>query len=203
MTQGNLSLKGELGIQKITPPGPPLAWRIKNFPNWWRGYWRLQLQKAVARITSLPFYFGTLELTLIKADGRRINFGPVSYRVVTSAFVNAAAANMVNNATSPVIDSYDYHDCGTGTTAEASADTTLVTAFGGSRSSGTASNPSSNVYRSVGTITFSGTFAVTEHGLFSASTSGTLLDRSVFSAVNVVSGDSIQFTYSLTLTAGG
>lgn len=203
MTQGNLSLKGDLGIKKITPPGPPLAWRIKNFPHWWRGFWRLQLQSLAARISELPFYYGTLELTLVKADGRRINFGVVSHRVVTSAFVNAAAANMVNNATSPTIDAYDYHDCGTGSTAEATSDTTLVTAYGGSRATGTASNPSSNVYRSVGTITFSGTFAVVEHGLFSASTSGTLLDRSVFSAVNVVSGDSIQFTYSLTLSAGG
>jgi hypothetical protein len=32
---------------------------------------------------------------------------------------------------------------------------------------------------------------------------GTLLDRSVFTAINVVSADSIQFTYSLTLSSGG
>lgn len=28
-------------------------------------------------------------------------------------------------------------------------------------------------------------------------------DRSVFAAINVASGDSIQFTYTLTLSAGG
>jgi len=31
----------------------------------------------------------------------------------------------------------------------------------------------------------------------------TLLDRTLFSAVNVVNGDSIEFTYTLTVTAGG
>jgi len=43
---------------------------------------------------------------------------------------------------------------------------------------------------------------VTEHGLFNASSAGTLMDRTVFSAINVVNGDSIQFTYELTATAG-
>jgi hypothetical protein len=61
------------------------------------------------------------------------------------------------------------------------------------------------VYRSVGTNTLdSGTPAVTEHGLFSASTTGTLLDRTVFAAINLIgaNGDSLQSTYSFTLTAG-
>jgi hypothetical protein len=46
---------------------------------------------------------------------------------------------------------------------------------------------------------------VTEHGIFSqaATGGGTLWDRSVFSAINVVSGDSIQFTYTCTVSSGG
>ena len=59
--------------------------------------------------------------------------------------------------------------------------------------------------RSTGTLTFDNTVAVTEHGLFSqaATGGGVLWDRSIFTAVNVVSGDSIQFQYTASLTAGG
>jgi hypothetical protein len=58
---------------------------------------------------------------------------------------------------------------------------------------------------STATVSFDATAAITEHGLFSqaATGGGTLWDRTVFSAINVVSGDSIQFAYSLTVSAGG
>jgi hypothetical protein len=49
----------------------------------------------------------------------------------------------------------------------------------------------------VGTATFSATIAVTESGVFNADTNGTMLNRQVFSAINVVSGDSIQFTHKV------
>jgi hypothetical protein len=55
----------------------------------------------------------------------------------------------------------------------------------------------------VATFNFTSTLAITEWGLFSASTSGTLWDRRTFSAINVANGDSIQFTYTLTVPAGG
>jgi len=54
----------------------------------------------------------------------------------------------------------------------------------------------------VGTISYTTTKAITEHGLFNAATAGTLLDRTVFTVINVVSGDSIQFTYELECAAG-
>jgi hypothetical protein len=40
-------------------------------------------------------------------------------------------------------------------------------------------------------------------GTVLAASAGTLWDRRVFSAINVVSGDSIQFTYTLTVNNGG
>ena len=52
------------------------------------------------------------------------------------------------------------------------------------------------------TNTVDGAAAVTEHGIFSAASGGILLDRSVFSVINLASGDSIQSTYQLTFTAG-
>lgn len=97
---------------------------------------------------------------------------------------------------------FNYHDWGTGTGDEAATDTG-ITAAGESRVSGTQSQPTSDVYQSVATITATGSHAITEHGLFSASTSGTLLDRTKFAAINVASGDSIQFTFTLTFASGG
>ena len=70
---------------------------------------------------------------------------------------------------------------------------------------GTQTETSANVLKSVGTVTFDGSAAITEHGLFSqaATGGGTLWDRTVFSAVNVIAGESISFEYSATLSAGG
>lgn len=128
-----------------------------------------------------------------------VDLGVVSRKVITTVGVNFLATAFINTVEPEVI---NFHDSGTGAGAEAVGNTT-ITAAGPSRVSGTQSNPSANVYRSVATISYTGTLAITEHGLFTASTSGTLWDRSLFSAINVVNGDSIQFTYDLTLTAGG
>jgi hypothetical protein len=54
----------------------------------------------------------------------------------------------------------------------------------------------------VATITYTTSQNITEHGIFSASTSGVLLDRSVFTAIPVVNGSQIEFTYTLTVSTG-
>jgi len=97
---------------------------------------------------------------------------------------------------------YKYHGTGTGTTAEAAGDTALVTEVG-SRVTGSQIEGNANQYKSVATVTYAGTYAITEHGLFNASTGGTLMDRTVFSPVNVQSGDSIVFTFVITFSSGG
>lgn len=137
------------------------------------------------------------------------DYGVVGRRVVTTAGVNYIAADFNDGGSD--VNAFDYHGLGTGSTAEAVGDTTLVTELtteytGNVRASGTPSNPSANVYRNVGTNTLdSGTPALREHGLFTASSAGTLLDRTVYAAINLdgTAGDSLQATYSLTLTAGG
>lgn len=131
--------------------------------------------------------------------GEVIDTRTIENRCIT----DVGAAALVASSAPNTAYAFNYHDCGTGTTAEAAAQTTLITAFGGSRVAGSQSNPSSKVYQSEATITFAGAFAITEHGLFSAAAAGTLLDRSLFSAVNVASGDSIKFTFQLTMASGG
>ena len=59
------------------------------------------------------------------------------------------------------------------------------------------------IYKSVGTITYTTTKAITEHGLFNIVTAGILMDRHTFTAINVVNTDQIEFTYELTVNDGG
>ena len=94
-----------------------------------------------------------------------------------------------------------FHDSGTGVVAESNADTALGTPTAEARDTGTQIESGSDTYRTVATHTYAGTFAITEHGIFSALTAGVLLDRTVFSAINVNSGDKIEFTFDLTVAA--
>lgn len=130
------------------------------------------------------------------------NFGIVGRRSITTAGVNYMRDDLSAAAGGADITNFKYHGSGTGTVAEAIGDTALGTEVE-TRSTGTQVAYASKQYQSVATIAYTGTRAVTEHGLFSASTSGTLWDRTVFTAINVVNGDSIQFTYTLTLNDGG
>ena len=133
-----------------------------------------------------------------KVIGKRI----VKNKVVTTAFVNDIVDNLI--AEVAAFGDYKFHDSGIGTTAEAAADTGLVTAWGGARDTGTQiEGTSTNIYKSVATTTYNATKAITEHGLFNAATAGTLMDRTVFTAINVVSGDKIEFTFTITFSSGG
>jgi hypothetical protein len=134
---------------------------------------------------------------------RALFFSLLVIGIVTTAGVNYMATDFASGGVTPTISGFKFHDSGTGTNAAATTDTALQTPSGTARTSGTASNPSANIYRSVATISYTSTLAITEWGIFSAAAAGTLWDRRVFSAINVVSGDSIQFTYNLTVNAGG
>ena len=145
--------------------------------------------------------------------GRRVadDFGEISHHVITDTGV-AFLVDAWQNSTE--MENMKYHGCGTGTTAEAASQTALVT------ESTTALNPdstratgsltegaSANIFRTVGTVTFDATAAITEQGIFSqaATGGGTMWDRSMFSGstINVASGDSIQFQYDCTASSGG
>lgn len=171
-------------------------WKLSNLPNLLRGLPAI-LAGLVAGVT-VPV--GRLYATLIRADGTRIDLGLVSTRVVTTAGVNYLV-DAFQGTTEP--ENFKYHGMGTGNTAEAVGDTALVTEVE-SRVAGTQEEgASANIYKSVATITATASRAIVEHGLFSASSAGTLWDRSVFSVINLSTGDGIQFTYQATFPAGG
>ncbi len=205
----NIPLRGTLTATKIKAPQAPLSWRIRNAARW--GYvWGIittWLAHGLTMLTGIPTITSELAVQVIRRDGRRINYGVVSRRVVTNngvAFIVDAWQNSVE------LENMKYHGCGTGTTAEAAGDSALVTESttalnpDSTRATGTQTEPGTNQLTSTGVVTFDNSAAITEHGLFSAATTGTgvLFDRSVFSAINVVSGDSISFAYTVTFTAG-
>lgn len=173
----------------------PFLWQLRNLPHRIRG-WKAEL------FTWLGIgCVAELRLTVVRANGLVEPLGVASRRVVTNAgvgFMIDAFQNLVE------LEAMNAHGIGTGAAAENATDTALGTEVE-TRVSGTQSEPASNQYRSTGTITATGTRAITEHGLFNSTTvSGSVLfDRSVFSVVNLLSGDSIQCQYTLTLTAGG
>ena len=153
------------------------------------------------RYASVPSEELLTEIQAILDRRTAVDYGLLGVRVVTSAFV-AFVVDQLQTETA-VFGDFKYHDAGVGTTAENVADTAIETTDGESRATGTQTESAANAYRSVGTISYTTSKAVTEHGLFNDSSAGTLMDRTVFSAINVVNGDSIQFTYTLTVSAGG
>lgn len=182
-------------------------WRRHNLRNLWRGARPVLL----ARRLHVATICGQLWLKVIRGDGTSEELGLASLRLVTDSGVGSIVDAFQNTFE---LENYDFHGFGTGTTAEAATQTALVTEEttqynpDNTRPTGTPSEPSANVYRSVGTYSpdSGGTRAITEHGLFSqaATGGGVMLDRSVFSAVNLVAGsDSLQATYDFTVTSGG
>jgi hypothetical protein len=180
-------------------------WRLRNTRHLWRGIRRAGLARAL----NLPTFYGQLWLSVIRADGEVVDYGLASMRVVTTAGVNFLVDAMQGIVEPEVL---KYHGIGTTNTAESSSDTALAaestTALNPDNTRATGSlteGGSANVFRTVGTLTADASIAAVEHGIFSqaATGGGTLLDRSVFSTVNLASGDSLQATYDLTFTAGG
>jgi hypothetical protein len=190
--QGSMNLKGDVGIKVIRAPGPGLRWKLQNNtrPAFMWGTIANAIARAFSQVTGIPTMTGELEVLHIRADGTKVNYGVVSRKVVTTAFVNFVTDQLQTETS--VFGDFKYHDAGVGTTAENASDTAIETTDGEARATGTQTESASNAYRSVGTISYTSTKAVTEHGLFNDSSAGTLMDRSVFTAVNVVSGDSIK-----------
>ena len=147
-------------------------------------------------------FHSSLKAVVTRRDGS-IEEYDLGSGLVTNAGVAYLADDFAGAIGSADATNFNYHASGTGTTAAAVGDTALQTDSGVARVAGTQTNPSNPVYRTVATMAYTSTLAITEWGLFSASTSGTLWDRKVFTAINVVNGDSIQFTYDLTINAGG
>lgn len=185
--------------------------------QWWRSLWRSLLAAGIigagTGFAAFLAKYGVVDnpagMRDLFSDPRvvRLVMGTMGmFGLVVTGGANFLATDMASGGASPLISSMNYHDSGTGTVAATSTDAGLGTQAGpATRATGVQSNPATNSYRSVGTLAYTGALAITEWGLFDQADTagGTMWDRRVFAAINVVNGDSIAFTYTLTITAGG
>lgn len=159
--------------------------------------------KFIRESTGLP---SGVRLPLI--TGKYVDELKISNLITTVG--KALVAGRINGSGSPA--AATAIGIGIGTTAANVADTTLETerkadgtAASGVHALATASvtvslattDTANDTARLVGTITFTASLAVTESGVFNADTNGTLLARQVFSAINVVSSDTLQLTWNI------
>ena len=126
--------------------------------------------------------------------------------VVPNTVVNggkAFIAQSMQKTTTNTPTAMTHMGIGTGTVAAAVTDTTLGTEIG-TRQTVTATNTTVTVTNDTAqyVATFGagvGTGAITEAGVFNASTAGTMLCRTVFSVINKGANDSMTITWRVTI----
>ena len=142
--------------------------------------------------------FFKLDIQIPYLFGSWVDSKTLSNLVVTAG--KAAIAALINGSGAGA--AFTYLAVGVGTTAADAANTTLeseIVDSGLERASATCSRVTTDVTNDTAQLlkswTVTGTKAVTECGALNAASTGTLLGRQVFSAINVVSGDTLQITY--------
>lgn len=160
---------------------------------------RNRKQMDTIKSEGLVTFTAALKARKLAKDGTIEDFGVVSTKLVTDAFINYLVDQL--QASTGGIAGFSYHGSGISSTAENASQTALISEIAVTRVNGTQGEGTTpNIYSAMGTQYYDASYAVVEHGLFNAASSGTLMDRSVFAAINVGSGDGIEFTYELTIT---
>ena len=138
---------------------------------------------------------GEVIIVLKGSDNKIKNSIIVPNLVVTAG--KSWIASRITDANDAVM---THMEVGTNNTAAAAGNTALGAAVGSSRTSLTATSHSTNTVQYTCTIGAGvGTGALTEAGIFNASSGGTMLCRTVFSTINKASGDSLAVTWTITV----
>lgn len=150
-------------------------------------------------------FFGFLSCKVFGPDGKlKQDLGLQSVKEVTAEFAKHLVDNMCGAASGIV--QYKFHAMGDGSTAETDSQTALVNQQGTRATGSQTHGASSNIYQSVATITAGAAFTAIEHGIFDSSTAtdDKLLDRSLVSTPpTLITDDEVEWTYQLTVNAGG
>lgn len=145
-----------------------------------------------------------LKKGIISPFNKTFLFGSnVSVMNISNLITNTGAAGVASRINGDGSEAaFTYIATGTGTTGANVTDTTLETelaASGLTRAAATASRVTTDVTNDTAQLlksfSVTGTVAVTESGVLNAASSGVLLARQVFSAINVVNGDTLQITW--------
>jgi hypothetical protein len=152
----------------------------------------MNLQKVTEELKAT----GLVKIVHTNAAGELVKEFNVPNLVVTAG-KNHIAAKIAATTNSPA--AMTHMAIGTGTSTPGASDTSLGTQTG--RVSLSGSTVSTN------TITYTATFpagtgdgAITEAGIFNASSGGTMLCRTTFPVVNKASGDTIAVTWVVTVS---
>jgi len=139
---------------------------------------------------------GDLGLVLRDKDGN-IKEERTEKNLVVSAGLNFICDRM--EGTSEAVMS--HMAVGSGSTAAAAGDTDLGSILG-SREALDSTTVSTNTITYVSSFEAGdGTGAITEAGIFNAASAGTMLCRTVFSVINKAADDTLQITWTITLSA--
>jgi hypothetical protein len=142
---------------------------------------------------------GRLTIVLKGADGK-----VKDVREVKNLVVNTGLDHITSRMVGTSQNVMSHMGLGAGTSPAAAGDTALGSALGSRKAFDSANRTGSNNENIVYVTTFNAgeaTGAVTEAGIFNASTSGTMLCRTVFSVVNKGASDTLQVTWTVTISA--
>jgi hypothetical protein len=137
-----------------------------------------------------------------KSQKLKEDFGVVGVRKVTLEFAELLADAMCSSGAAAILDDFNAHAQGQGSAAEASTDQALGDPEDGRNIGSQTHGASSNIYKSVATITATSAYTVIEHGIFNqTSTTGDyLLDRTKLGTeFTVATDDEVEWTYELTI----
>ena len=136
---------------------------------------------------------GELKLTLTRPDGH-VKHEVIIPNLVVTTGKNYIASRMKDASATAMT----HMAIGTGSTAAAAGDTALGSEAG--RVALTSTTVSTNNIAYVATFAAgTGTGAITEAGILNASSSGTLLCRTVFSVINKAAADTLGITWTVTV----
>jgi hypothetical protein len=159
----------------------------------------------ITKPKSIMEVLGLTYAKLEKKNGTTKDLGLVSVKLVTTAFAIQLVDAMIGSGT--VVNDFNQHKMGAGSTSESADQTALITAQAGAQGcTGAAAathGATSNIYRTIGTITAGSNYGCREHGVFNRSTGGVMLDRSLVTNIALETDDVVTWTYELTVTPGG
>lgn len=147
----------------------------------------------MSQFKETPKITGQLTLTLRDSNGQLIEERTVK-NLVVDAGLTYIASRMIGESQ----DVMSHMAIGTGSTAPAGGQTSLITPSG--------SRVTLEAIQTDNAVTYSATFgagvgegAIQEAGIFNASTSGTMLCRTKFGVINKTSSDSLSINWVITV----
>lgn len=122
-------------------------------------------------------------------------------REETNLVVNAGLAFITSRMTDAADSVMSHMAVGSDSTAVAAGDTDLGSILGSREALDSTTDSAATITYVASFEAGDGTGAITEAGIFNASTGGTMLCRTVFSTVNKGANDTMTITWTITLSA--